>query len=76
MFSMATDKIAALRETALFGSLTEEELLALAFRCTERRLSREEVLFFAGEEARGLYVYLTCRDNLQTLVDEHLLPTG
>jgi len=59
MFSMATDKIAALRGTALFGSLTEEELLALAARCTERRLSREEVLFLAGEEARGLYVVVS-----------------
>lgn len=56
MYSMATDKIAALRATALFGSLTNEELRALASLCTEHKLSREEVLFIAGEEARGLYV--------------------
>ena len=56
---MTTDKIAALRKTALFGTLTEEELRALAGRCMERRLSREEVLFIAGEEARGLYVVVS-----------------
>ena len=56
---MATDKIAALRATVLFGSLTDQELRALAARCMERRLSREEVLFIAGEEARGLYVVVS-----------------
>lgn len=56
---MATDKIAALRATILFGSLTDEELRALASLCTERKLSREEVLFIAGEEARGLYVVVS-----------------
>ena len=56
---MATDKIAALRATVLFGSLTNEELRALASRCTERKLSREEILFIAGEEARGLYVVVS-----------------
>ena len=56
---MATDKIAALSATVLFGSLTNEELRALASRCTERELSREEILFIAGEEARGLYVVVS-----------------
>ena len=56
---MATDKIVALRATVLFGSLTDEELRALAGRCKERRLSREEILFIAGEEARGLYVVVS-----------------
>src|SRR4051794_17812247 len=56
---MATDKIAALRATVLFGSLTNEELRDLASLCTERKLSREEVLFIAGEEARGLYVVVS-----------------
>ena len=56
---MATDKIAALRATVLFGSLTNEELRALASRCTERKLSREAILFIAGEEARGLYVVVS-----------------
>ncbi len=56
---MATDKIAALRGTALFGSLADEELRALAALAVERRLAREEVLFIAGEEARGLYVVVS-----------------
>lgn len=56
---MPTDKIAALRATILFGGLTDEELRALASRCSERKLSREEVLFIAGEEARGLYVVVS-----------------
>src|SRR6185369_9883431 len=57
--SMATDKIAALRATDLFGSLTNEELRALASLCTEHKLSREQVLFIAGEEACGLYVVVS-----------------
>jgi CRP-like cAMP-binding protein len=56
---MATDKIAALRHTMLFGSLADVELRALAALAVERRLSREEVLFIAGEEARGLYVVVS-----------------
>jgi len=56
---MATDKIAALRGTALFGSLEDEDLRALAALALERRLAREEVLFIAGEEARGLYVVVS-----------------
>ena len=52
---MATDKIAALRRTALFGELDDATLGALAARAVERRYARDEVLFLAGEEARGLY---------------------
>jgi CRP-like cAMP-binding protein len=59
IFSMATDKIAALRRTLLFGSLADEELRALAARAVERTLAREEVLFIAGEEASGLYVVVS-----------------
>jgi len=40
---MATDKIAALPATVLFGSLTNEELRALASLSTKRKLAREEV---------------------------------
>jgi hypothetical protein len=54
IYSMAIDKVAALRATVLFGSLTNEELRALASLCTEHKLSREEVLFIAGEEARAV----------------------
>ena len=53
---MAIDKIAALSRTALFGGLEEAELQALAARAVERSLARGEVLFVAGDEARGLYV--------------------
>ena len=56
---MATDKLAALRSTHLFRSLEVEELRALAGRAIERTLVREEVLFIAGEEARGLYVIVS-----------------
>lgn len=52
---MGIDKIAALRRTALFGELKETELRALAERALEHKLSRGEVLFMAGDEARGLY---------------------
>src|SRR5215211_4620190 len=53
---MTTEKIAALRRTALFGELDDATLGALAARAVERRYGRDEVLFLAGEEARGLYV--------------------
>jgi CRP-like cAMP-binding protein len=53
---MATDKIAALKRTALFGGLDEAALRTLAAHDVERRYERDEVLFIAGEEARGLYV--------------------
>jgi CRP/FNR family transcriptional regulator len=56
---MTTDIITALRRTALFGGLADEELRALATRSAERRLVREEMLFVAGEEARGLYVVVS-----------------
>jgi CRP-like cAMP-binding protein len=53
---MSTDKIAALRRTALFNELNEDALKALAERAIERRFQKDELLFVAGEEARGLYV--------------------
>jgi CRP/FNR family transcriptional regulator len=53
---MQTDKIAALKRTALFGALDEKTLEALASRAVERRHARDELLFLAGEEALGLYV--------------------
>jgi CRP/FNR family transcriptional regulator len=53
---MPREKILALRATAMFGALDEAELQALAERAIEQRLSRGEVLFVAGEQARGIYV--------------------
>ena len=56
---MKTDKITALRRTALFGDLDDAELNALAGRAIERRLARDEILFVAGDEARGLFVIVS-----------------
>jgi CRP/FNR family transcriptional regulator len=53
---MSTDKIAALRRTALFNELDENALRALAARAIERQFQKDEVLFIAGEKAHGLYV--------------------
>jgi CRP/FNR family transcriptional regulator len=53
---MPVDRVAALARTALFGELKEMELGALAERAVEQTLKRGEILFVAGEEARGLYV--------------------
>lgn len=50
------DKVAALGRTALFGGLDEAALGTMAAHAVERRYERDEVLFIAGEEARGLYV--------------------
>ncbi len=52
----AMDKITALKKTEMFGSLTPVELRAVSAICTERRLKKGEILFVAGEAARGLYV--------------------
>ena len=55
--AMATDQhLSTLKSTALFSELGENELRALADRAVEQRLSRGEILFSAGDEARGLYV--------------------
>ena len=53
---MATDRVSALKKTSLFGALDESELSALSDRAVEQRLAPGEILFIAGEEARGLYV--------------------
>ena len=50
------DKVAALQRTHLFGELDSTDLEALAQRAVERRLERGEMLFMAGETAKGLYV--------------------
>lgn len=56
MSSMTLDKITALKRTKLFEELDENTLRVLADRAFERRFQKDEVLFVAGEEARGLYV--------------------
>jgi CRP-like cAMP-binding protein len=49
-------KVAALRQTRLFGSLDEAALLWLAARAEEQRLSSGEMLFLSGEAANGMFV--------------------
>jgi CRP/FNR family transcriptional regulator len=56
MSNTMADKVSILKDTALFRGLTENELRALAERSVEQRLSRGEILFVAGDEARGLFV--------------------
>ena len=53
---MTLDKIAALKRTRLFAELDKNTLRVLAECAFERRFQKDEVLFVAGEEARGLYV--------------------
>ena len=56
---MNTDKIAALRNTTLFGELNDAEVQVLAEHAVERRLARDEILFIAGDEAQGLFVIVS-----------------
>jgi CRP/FNR family transcriptional regulator len=49
-------RIAALQCTTLFGGLAPEELADIANRAIELHLQKGEMLFLAGEPARGLYV--------------------
>ena len=53
---MTVDKIAALKRAKLFEALDETTLHVLAGGAVERRFQKDEILFVAGEEARGLYV--------------------
>jgi CRP/FNR family transcriptional regulator len=53
---MAVDKVEALRRTPLFSELAQEQLQLLADRAIEHKLSKGEILFLAGDPARGLYV--------------------
>ncbi len=50
------DNIVALKKTEMFGSLKPKELQAVSKVCTERRLGKGEILFTAGDAAKGLYV--------------------
>jgi CRP-like cAMP-binding protein len=53
---MTLDKVATLKRTKLFEELDESTLRLLAERAFQRRFRKDEVLFVAGEAARGLYV--------------------
>ncbi len=53
---MTINKIEALRCTALFVTLGEDEIRALAERAVVKHLRQGERLFIEGDEPRGLYV--------------------
>ena len=50
------EKMQLLKKTELFGSLSEVELQVLSEAASPRKLKKGEILFHAGEEAKGLYV--------------------
>jgi len=56
---MKTKRIAALQCTALFGELTDEALTDISQRAVELHLQKSEMLFLAGEPARGLFVVVS-----------------
>lgn len=53
---MDIGRIAALRRTVLFGCLPEKELAVVAAHVAEMHFRQGEMLFFSGEEAKGLFV--------------------
>lgn len=53
---MSEDKIAIFKQTELFRNLDEAILDLLAKHAVLKRLRRNEILFLAGEPAKGLYV--------------------
>ncbi len=54
--SSTTNKVAALRKTGLFGTLTDELLDKIAALATTRRLDRGQVLYSEHQEASAVYV--------------------
>lgn len=56
---MTEGKIAALKQTVLFGELNDKELLSLAKHAVKVRLKKGDMLFLAGEEAKGLFVIVS-----------------
>ena len=56
---MTTDKVAALKRTALFKELDDMTLRLLAEHAVPRNYRKDEVLFLAGEEAQGLFVIVS-----------------
>ena len=53
---MSDDKIAIFRQTELFRDLDDAVLSVLAKHAVKKRLERNEILFLAGEPAKGMYV--------------------
>lgn len=55
---MKSDKAAALKHTLLFGELSTKELSRLARQAIKVHFTKGEMLFLAGEEAKGLFVII------------------
>jgi CRP-like cAMP-binding protein len=81
---MPVDPFATLQSAELFRDLNSTVLTELAANVVERRLQRDEILFVAGETARGLYVvasgsvraYRTASDGREQIVHtEHAVAT-
>jgi CRP-like cAMP-binding protein len=53
---MMLDTVDGLKRTALFQQLSDEALRSIAALAVPRRFRKDDVLFIAGEEARGMYV--------------------
>jgi CRP/FNR family transcriptional regulator len=51
-----TNKVEILKQTELFRDLDDVILRVLAGHAVEKSLERNEILFLAGDEAKGLYV--------------------
>jgi CRP/FNR family transcriptional regulator len=56
---MTTDKVTALKRTALFKELDDNTLSLIAEHAAPRHYRKNEVLFLAGEEAHGLFVIVS-----------------
>lgn len=56
---MEAEKTAALRHTVLFGELSAKELSHLAKHAVKLQFKKGEMLFLAGEEAKGLFVIVS-----------------
>jgi CRP/FNR family transcriptional regulator len=54
-----TERITALRCTALFGSLTESEIGDIAQKTARLHFRKGEILFLSGEEATGIFVIVS-----------------
>lgn len=57
--SVEDHKLEALRRTPLFRRLQEKELQALCAIAIDRQVQRGEILFMAGDDARGIYVIVS-----------------
>lgn len=55
------NKITALQRTKLFGNLDTKELAQIAGQAVEMRFDAGKMLFFSGEDAKGLFVLVSGR---------------